>query len=128
MKALTVKDPWASLILLGKDVENRTWPTKYRGPLAIHAARSIDRNCPPEAWQMLPGGHDTRRTAGMLLGVVNLVDCVRGYRSLWAEIGCWHWVLARPRRLPTPVPRQGRLGLWNVDDALLADARQVRPA
>lgn len=38
MKALTVRQPWASLIALGvKTVETRSWSTKYRGPLAIHA-------------------------------------------------------------------------------------------
>ena len=41
-RALTVKQPWASLLVAGiKTVENRTWTTKYRGPLAIHAALSI---------------------------------------------------------------------------------------
>ena len=34
MKALTIKQPWASLIVHGiKDIENRTWRTDYRGPL-----------------------------------------------------------------------------------------------
>jgi hypothetical protein len=37
-KAITVLQPWASAIAFaGKDVENRDWPTRYRGPLAIHA-------------------------------------------------------------------------------------------
>jgi hypothetical protein len=39
LKALTLWQPWASLIALGvKTIETRSWPTKYRGPLAIHAA------------------------------------------------------------------------------------------
>lgn len=43
MYALTVKQPWASAIMAGlKRVENRTWRTDYRGPLAIHAGSSID--------------------------------------------------------------------------------------
>ena len=38
MKALTIMQPWASLIACGaKTIETRSWPTKYRGPIAIHA-------------------------------------------------------------------------------------------
>ena len=45
MKALTIKQPWASLIIYGdKDVENRSWPTSYRGPLLIHAGKGYDVN------------------------------------------------------------------------------------
>jgi hypothetical protein len=44
LKALTIRQPWASLIIAGiKDVENRTWSTGYRGELVIHAGRSVDR-------------------------------------------------------------------------------------
>lgn len=39
MKALTLHQPWASLVAIGvKTIETRSWPTSYRGPLAIHAA------------------------------------------------------------------------------------------
>jgi len=42
MKALTIHQPWASLIALGiKTIETRTWPTKYRGELAIHAGIGV---------------------------------------------------------------------------------------
>ena len=38
IKAITIKQPWASLIALGvKHIETRSWATKYRGPIAIHA-------------------------------------------------------------------------------------------
>lgn len=41
MKALTVKQPWAGLIIAGgKDIENRTWRTSYRGRVLIHAAKT----------------------------------------------------------------------------------------
>jgi len=44
MKAITLRQPWASLIAIGeKRIETRSWPTKYRGPLAVHAAKSITR-------------------------------------------------------------------------------------
>lgn len=74
MKALTIWQPWASLIACGvKQYETRSWPTKYRGPIAIHAATknisasvSVDRvgkivvemmnihRCPP--WEKMPRG------------------------------------------------------------------------
>jgi hypothetical protein len=39
MKALSLHQPWASLIGLGvKTIETRSWSTKYRGPLAVHAS------------------------------------------------------------------------------------------
>ena len=42
MKTLTVRQPWASLIAAGvKTIETRSWSTKYRGPLAIHAGLSF---------------------------------------------------------------------------------------
>jgi hypothetical protein len=42
MKALTLTQPWATLVAIGaKRIETRSWPTSYRGPLAIHAARSF---------------------------------------------------------------------------------------
>ena len=44
MKALTIKQPWAYLIIHGgKDIENRTWRTKYRGRILIHAAKADDK-------------------------------------------------------------------------------------
>lgn len=44
MKAITIKQPWASLIALGKKkIETRSWQTKFRGPILIHAGKSIDK-------------------------------------------------------------------------------------
>ena len=45
MKALSVRQPWAwAIIHAGKDVENRTWGTRYHGPLLIHASKNYDRD------------------------------------------------------------------------------------
>ena len=44
MKALTLWQPWATLVAIGaKKIETRSWKTNYRGPLAIHAAKRIDK-------------------------------------------------------------------------------------
>jgi ASCH domain-containing protein len=43
MKIISIRQPWASLIVSGaKDVENRTWPTRYRGPVLVHASQRAD--------------------------------------------------------------------------------------
>ncbi len=42
MRALTILQPWAEMIARGvKRVENRTWRTKYRGEIAIHAGKGM---------------------------------------------------------------------------------------
>ena len=44
MKAISIRQPFASLIVAGvKDIENRSWPTNYRGPVLIHAAQKVDK-------------------------------------------------------------------------------------
>ncbi|HZU16533.1 MAG TPA: hypothetical protein VFD01_08075 [Candidatus Dormibacteraeota bacterium] len=47
-----------------------------------------------------------------MIGVVELVDCVRDYPSPWAVPGQWHRVLANPRPFRTPIPARGQPGLW----------------
>jgi hypothetical protein len=43
-KAISIRQPWAWLIVNGfKDVENRSWKTKYRGPVLVHAGRKIEK-------------------------------------------------------------------------------------
>ncbi len=45
MKAITLTQPWAQLVALGaKRIETRSWSTKYRGPLAIHAAKGFPKD------------------------------------------------------------------------------------
>lgn len=45
MKALTLTQPWATLVAIGaKKIETRSWSTQYRGPLAIHAAKLFPKS------------------------------------------------------------------------------------
>lgn len=109
MRAMTVKQPWASLIASGdKDIENRSWRTSYRGPLVITASKVIDRTA-----RIVAKAVDS--PTGVVVGVVDLIDCVQGHPSPWAMPDCWHWVLAKPRRC-TPIAVKGSLGLWNIGD------------
>lgn len=134
MKCLTVKNPWAHAIIhWGKDVENRTWRTNYRGPLLIHAGISYDY---AGANTLLEMGHDPDAEVmlgGAIIGVVDLVDCVLNLAktrrdmhpdaSPWGEPGTYHWLLSNPRPLLAPVPCRGHLGLWDADltDAVKAE-------
>lgn len=89
MKALTIRQPWASLIALGvKTIETRSWKTDYRGPLAIHAGAAhvhhgnffmLARRA-KTAGQLTFDQEQTIRYAevpfGAVVATANLVDCL----------------------------------------------------
>ena len=81
--ALSVKQPWAALLVLGrKTIEVRRWPTARRGRILIHAARVPDER--PEAWAHVPPEWlETAQLLGGIVGVGDLTDC-RPYRTLEA--------------------------------------------
>ena len=126
MTALTVKQPWAGLIASAqKTIENRSWPTKFRGFLAIHAGKAT---CPGlsatdldrlQREHLARSGHlpPTDRRAGFV-ALVQLIDCVdvetaRRLRPDQEEFisGPWCWLL--DQAVPTWVPySRGQLGLW----------------
>lgn len=115
MKAITIKQPWAwAVIFGGKDIENRSWVTHYRGPLLIHAGAAY------RADVLLPKGvHVPDRDDldfGAIIGVVDLHDVVQRSRSRWFE-GEYGFVLRSPRPLRRPVPCKGGLGLWKPTTA-----------
>jgi len=132
MRVLTVRQPWAWAILHGgKDVENRVRNVAgdYRGPVAIHAGRTVDKvasmplRAVPDSIVLRTGG---------IIGVVDLVDVhdaeyVHAYAffpsawmcSPWAEPGVNHLVLADPRPLAHPIPFRGALGLRRLDAATI---------
>ena len=73
MKALTIKQPWATLIIQGdKRFEFRSWQTKYRGELLIHAGKGIDKPAMKRLSKYLP----EELPYGKILGKVRLVDCI----------------------------------------------------
>jgi hypothetical protein len=101
VKVLSIRQPWASLIAYGfKDIENRTWRTNYRGPLAIHASSKLDYTPLSEIGReigvVLP---DIDQSRGGIVGVVDLIDCVEQHRSKWF-VGPFGFVMASARRVP----------------------------
>jgi len=129
MKALTVKQPWASLIMGGhKRVENRTWRTHYRGPLVIHAGAAVDR-----ASMHLADRYEIDTPKRVFLGVVDLYDCHRmpdldwcDCDQRWADPHAWHWCLRNVRPFAEPEPGKGLLGLWTPPQRVELAGRLLR--
>ncbi|MCC7131370.1 MAG: ASCH domain-containing protein [Gemmatimonadales bacterium] len=113
MRALTVRQPWAwAIVSAGKDIENRSWATRYRGWLAIHAAAG-----PVRALDELPRGVKrppaSALVRGAIVGVAYIDGITEKSRSKWFQ-GEWGWVLKNTHRLKEPVPCKGALSLWRV--------------
>ena len=125
MKAITIHQPWAWAVATGrKTVENRTWSTNYRGPLAIHAGISKQSLHHARVFPDIP----QHLVYGALIAVVTLVDCVpvnalRGSELKFVE-GPWCWMLQSPI-LIEPYYCAGYQGLWNPPETALCI--QTRP-
>ena len=136
LKAITVQQPWAWAIAAGiKLVENRTWATNYRGPLAIHAGKTVDTDSVAMVKSMLvelgvvksleePAPHPHLKATGAVVAIANLTgiceDSARCYCGPWAAIGPKHWQLKDVDAFDEPVPARGAQGLWNIDLAVPA--------
>lgn len=139
MFALTVRQPWAWAIMHGgKNVENRTWNTRIRGRIAIHAGATfgtierMDIQAIREIYRQLgrdpdsvpyPRPADDLPTApyalGAIIGTADLVDCVTAFDSPWF-FGPHGFLLANREPLPRPIPYKGRQGFFGIDDLELA--------
>lgn len=120
MKALSVRQPWAWLIIhAGKDVENRTWYTHYRGPLLIHASKGCTRAeyesaldfCDLLELPKPPPLKDLHR--GGIVGAVVVEDCVIDSNSPWF-VGRYGIIMhnAQPVEFYSC---KGQLGLFEVE-------------
>lgn len=110
-RTLTVRQPWAHLIIEGgKDVENRSWATSYRGTVLIHAGQRFERDGVIFA-EKLGISVSTELPRGLILGSVELIACVLDSTSPWAIKGMWHWILANPKPVREQVWIKGQLGL-----------------
>ncbi|MEE6129147.1 ASCH domain-containing protein [Chryseobacterium arthrosphaerae] len=92
MKALSIKQPFASLIAHGiKPIENRTWKTNFRGRIYIHACTprkfevKFSNEQTIEAAPILKQLFDNTLPFGAIIGEVDIVDCVINHPSIWAE-------------------------------------------
>ncbi|CDS94458.1 ASCH domain-containing protein [Sphingobacterium sp. PM2-P1-29] len=145
MKALSIKQPWASLIAYGiKDIENRTWKTKFRGRIYIHASgkssfNNLTLGLSHDQIDKLVIRNDSRSTdfpldsrndfyyKSAIIGEVDIVDCVINHPSIWAEKTetsagypvkhiIYNWVLANAVIYDEPILNvKGKLSLWEYE-------------
>jgi hypothetical protein len=154
MKALTMTQPWATLVAIGANViETRGWPTKYRGPFAIHAAKGF----PPEARalcrkqpfrsELATGGYASPDDLplGAVVALVNLKSLLVCGPSTLKEIrsrskrgelpeheadfgdfsdGRYGFVLDDVCPVEPPVPVRGMLGFWVLPPAVEVIVKQ----
>lgn len=124
IKALSIRQPWAWLIVNGhKDIENRTWVTRLRGSVLIHAAKGMTvaehRSVQDYIAEIsvgyvkVPAIDDLAR--GGIVGLAEITACVPPERrtSRWHMVGCHGFALrgAQPLRF---TPLAGRLGFFDV--------------
>lgn len=123
MRALSIRQPWAwAIIHAGKDIENRSWPTNYRGPFLIHAAKAMTRREYDDclhaciiATGRFPGdlaipAFDQLERGG-IVGKARIVDCISSSQSPWF-FGPYGFVLADVEPV-TFQPCKGALGFFN---------------
>ena len=147
MRALTLTQPWASLIaLLIKTFETRSWKTNYTGLLLIHASREVDKRFiksrhglhyrMPELWTP-----ENPIPTKAIVALCELNPCVPtwpvpanlGKEDLdlgdWSP-GRWAWPLTNIRPLPEPIPCRGSMSVWTPDDSIVqqvAEMLQIPP-
>ena len=141
MKVLSVRQPWAYLIVAGyKDIENRTWYTNPRGPLLIHASKAVDPNDFPKQRQWIrEAGIDIPEDLprGAIVGSVNLT-AVRwssqgydgasrfytapdNYSNPWYE-GPYGFEMEDAVPFYQPIPYRGSFGIrWARDRDMTTD-------
>lgn len=126
MKAISIRQPWAwAIIHAGKDIENRDWPTRFRGPVLIHASKGmtraeyedglaschyVSRRRPFPSGLRMPDFNELQR--GGIVGQAEIVDCVEESASPWF-CGRYGFVLINAVPLPF-VPFKGTLGFFDA--------------
>jgi len=123
MKALSIRQPWAWLIVNGfKPVENRDWPTRLRGRFLIHASKGMTRMEYADTREFaeglgvtIPAFDELER--GGIVGAATLNDCVTEDDSPWF-FGDYGFVLDSAQPL-TFIPFKGQLGFFEIPDELV---------
>jgi len=127
MRALSIAQPWAYCIVSkGKNVENRTWKTKMRGTIAIHASASIDKDRFYWCEESCGIKADPKKLPYMsIVGFADIVDVINR-RQVTAKTRKWFGgpyglVLANVVRLKKPVRVKGSLSFWQLKGKALEE-------
>jgi hypothetical protein len=146
MKVLSLLQPWASLVVMGdKKIETRSWNTKYRGPLLIHASKKYtgEQMKLGRSFNVKYGaglGFVDDLSLGQIIGQIELAHvvesefCFKGNEfqlndQKWSltekelafgdySPGRYGWLLSNPILFKTGIPAKGSLGLWEYNDQI----------
>ncbi len=100
MKAISIKEPWASLIKNGlKDIETRTWATKYRGPLLLCASKYPKSDI---------SGHAFAKCNLVAIRPMLATDKKRACCEIYPKAQAW---ILKDIEIITPFPVKGQLGI-----------------
>ena len=126
MKVLTIKQPWATFIMQkDKRFEFRSWKTKYRGDLLIHAGKGIDKEAMKRLAKYIPEDMPT----GKILGKVRLVNCIKmsqefkkmlikENKDIYTDSSFkenYGWQLENVEVFDEPIEVKGKLSLWEYN-------------
>lgn len=126
MKVLSIKQPWASLIVNGyKHYEFRSWNTKFRGEFLVHASKGVDLNAMDRFKDL-----NLEYKTGCIIGSATITDCI--------EVNCdfenklikenslvygfsrgrsgYAFKLENAKKFNEPIYINGKLGFWNYND------------
>ena len=125
MKVLTIREPWASLIVNGyKKYEFRSWKTNYRGKILIHTSSIIDKD-------MLDRFKDYNLdyVTGAIIGEAEIVDCIlidKDFNDKLRSdnpvvygnsnyVETYAWKLDNVKKYDKVIYTKGKLGIWNYE-------------
>ena len=126
MKVLTIKQPWASLIIDGyKEYEFRSWKTNYRGKILIHAGLSIEKDMMKRFEE-----YNLDYITGAIIGEAVITDCILVDNEFNEKLRCinplvyarsnhvetYAWKLQNVKKYDKPIYIKGKLGLWNYEE------------
>ena len=124
MKVLTIRQPWASLIVNGyKKYEFRSWKTNYRGKILIHAGINADKDTLDKFKD-----YDIECIKGAIIGECMITDCIlvdKDFNDKLREmdslvyignhVDSYAWKLDNVIKYDKPIYCKGKLGFWNYD-------------
>ena len=122
MKTLSLKQPWAELILTGKKtIEIRTWNTKFRGEFLIHTSGNLDKEAMQKHnFKNLPRqaivGKATLKQVKKYENEQEFMKDKDKHRATW-EWGNYGFILEKVQRLPVKENVKGKLGFWNYEES-----------
>lgn len=115
LKALSIRQPFAELIMLGKKkVEYRKTPTNVRGRIYIYASKQRWEETLELQYAEETGLDLDVLPRGILVGTVELVDCLPVENAAFgSDHGEFQWVLQRPERIHERLrPREKPQPMW----------------